>query len=75
MWRYATMGALLTALGLAGWSMWLQARNAALSADVERLSAALATCDARTRNITEDKESDRAADDFDLRDLPADWLR
>jgi len=60
------------------WVASLRASNAALRADNAALTLALAGCDARLSNVSEDQESDTEIDnipDADLHAVPDRWLR
>jgi len=73
--KYALIAALTGALALAGLLVWEKSKNALLAADVERLTASLATCSARITNIKEDMEDDATVTDPSLFDVPDSWMR
>ena len=57
------------------WVMHLRADNASLLANNARLTLQLSGCNARSTNLTEDKESDARIDNMpDLRSVPDSWL-
>lgn len=71
----AVLGAVVAACV---WVAGLRSENADLRRQNDELQKELAGCEARSRNILEDKESDDAIDripDFDLRHVPDHWLR
>lgn len=75
--KYGLILALVAALGLGGALALEVGLRKDAEAISERLSARVATCEARIRNIVEDKESDNAVDnldDDDLRHVPDHWL-
>lgn len=73
--KYAIIAALLALSASVALNGWQRHINASVTADNERLSASLATCSARIKNIQEDKESDATVIDPNDYVVPDIWMR
>lgn len=75
MMRYAGIGALSVALAASGVAWWQHARAERLSVQVEALTAALETCNARVNNAKEAANDLEKVDTWNgLNDVPSSWL-
>ena len=75
MMRYAAIGALSVALAASGVAWWQHARAERLSVQVEALTAALGTCNARVNNAKEAANDLEEVNTWDgISDVPGRWI-
>ena len=76
--KYLLIAAATLAITLVTRIGWLEHKTAKLTAENDRVTASLMSCNARVSNITEDTKSDAQIDeipDIDLGVVPDHWLR